>query len=151
MNNQDTELIYESYKSINVKQLVLESSYETFEKNAPNVETLEEAKAILEIYNEAIPAIAGLKALGGAAHRGMSAVGQAAKAKMAGMAQGAAQKASEVVRSAAGGVSAAAKQGVQNVKNIAGTAADEARAKNLIADAQKAAQEIIDLVNQAKQ
>ena len=76
MNNQDTELIFESYKAINVKQLVLESSYETFEKNAPNVETLEEATAILEIYNEAFPALAGLKALGGVAKAGMGSVGR---------------------------------------------------------------------------
>ena len=151
MNNQDTELIFESYKAINVKQLVLESSYETFEKNAPNVETLEEATAILEIYNEAFPALAGLKALGGVAKAGMGSVGKAAKAKIADTAQAAAQKVGDVAKSTASGVSAAAKQGVQNVKDIAGTAANEAKAKNLIADAQKAAQEIINLVNQAKQ
>ena len=91
----DQELLSESYNSINLKQVILESSVDSFIKNAPNVSTLAEAYAILDIYNDLVEEglFGGLanvaKGVGGTIARGAQNVASGAQAAGKAVVQGA--------------------------------------------------------------
>ena len=147
--NKDSELIFENYKSISVKQLMLESTFENFERYAPNVSTLEEAYAILDIYEmlEEAGFIQGLKNVG----RGISNTAKAAGSNIAAGTQQVAQQVGNVAKAGAAGATAGIKQVGSNIADMQRTGAAVGQGQQVIKQAAAAAQQIIDLVNQAKQ
>ena len=136
--NKDSELIFENYKYINVKQLMLESSFDTFERNAPNVNTLEEAYAILDIY-EMLEEAGFFGAVKNVA-RGAGTSLKSARSKIA----AGTRKVGNMVKSGA-------QQAGSNVADMARTGAAVSQGQQVIKQAATAAQQIIDLVNKAKQ
>lgn len=148
--NNDIELIAENYKRINVKSLMLESSFSSFEEFGPKIQTLEEAEAILDIYDtieEAFPSMAGLKNLG----RGAMQSAQQAGTAIANKAQQAGTAIANQAQAVGRGVAAGAQQVGSNVQNLYQTGKTSAEAQKVIQQAQTAAQQIIDLVNKAKE
>ncbi len=144
ITNNDQELLFESYSSINVKQLMLESSVESFVKNAPNVSTLAEAYAILDIYNEFFGGMANVaKGAVQGIQKGAQAVGQ-------GIQKGA-QAAGQALKGAGQAVAAGASQVGSNVAGMYQTGNTAAEANKVMTQAAAAAQQIIDLINQAKE
>jgi hypothetical protein len=149
ITNNDQELLFESYSSINVKQLMLESSVESFVKNAPNVNTLAEAYAIIDIYNDLVEEglLGGLanvaKGVGGTIARGAQAVASGAQAAGKAVAQGA--------RTAGQMAGAAGQQIGQNVSNMYQSGSKAAEAQKALQQAKAAAEGLINLINQAKQ
>jgi hypothetical protein len=159
--NNDIELIAENYKKINVKSLMLESSFGSFEEFGPKIQTLEEAEAILDIYDtieEAFPSLAGLKNLGRGAMQSAQQAGTAIsnKAQQAGTAiSNKAQQAGTAIankaQQAGSSVAAGAQQVGSNVQNLYQTGKTSGESQKVIKQAQAAAQQIIDLVNKAKE
>ena len=148
--NNDIELIAENYKKINVKSLMLESSFSSFEEFGPKIQTLEEAEAILDIYDtieEAFPSLAGLKNLG----RGAMQSAQQAGTAIANKAQQAGTAIANKAQQAGSSVAAGAQQVGSNVQNLYQTGKTSAESQKVIKQAQAAAQQIIDLVNKAKE
>jgi hypothetical protein len=145
----DQELLSESYNSINVKQIMLESSVDSFIKNAPNVDTLAEAYAILDIYNDLVEEglFGGLanvaKGVGGTIARGAQNVASGAQAAGKAVVQGA-KTAGQMAGAAANTVGS-------NIAGMYASGSNAAEAKKIIAQAAEAAQQIIDLVNRAKE
>lgn len=128
---------------------MLESSVESFVKNAPNVSTLAEAYAIIDIYNDLVEEgiLGGLanvaKGVGGTIARGAQAVASGAQAAGKAVAQGA--------RTAGQMAGAAANTVGSNIAGMYQSGSNAAEAKKIIAQAAEAAQQIIDLVNKAKE
>ena len=148
--NNDIELIAENYKKINVKSLMLESSFGSFEEFGPKIQTLEEAEAILDIYDtieEAFPSLAGLKNLG----RGAMQSAQQAGTAISNKAQQAGTAIANKAQQAGSSVAAGAQQVGSNVQNLYQTGKTSGESQKVIKQAQAAAQQIIDLVNKAKE
>jgi hypothetical protein len=103
ITNNDQELLFESYNSINAKQIILESSLNNFLYNDQPITTLSEAYAMLDIYNDLVEEniFAGLGALAGTAGRGLAAAGQ----KVAQGAQAVGQKVAQGAQAAGQGSS----------------------------------------------
>lgn len=145
----DQELLSESYNSINAKQIILESSVDSFVRNAPNVSTLAEAYAIIDIYNDLVEEgiLGGLanvaKGVGGTIARGAQGVAQGAKAAGQAVVQGA--------KTAGQMVGAAGQQIGQNVSQMYQTGSKAAEAQKALQQARAAAEQLINLINQAKQ
>jgi len=146
----DQKLLSESYNSINVKQIMLESSVGTFIKNAPNVNTLAEAYAIIDIYNDLMEEkslFGGLsnvvKGIGGSIARGAQNVASGAQAAGSAVAQGA--------RTAGQVAGAAGRQIGQNMSQMYQTGSNAADAQKALQQARTAAEQLINLINQAKQ
>jgi len=136
----DKELIYESYKSLNLKQVMLESAADTFIRNSQNINTIEEANAILEIHRELVSEgiLGGLKSMGQRAVAGASKAG----ANIAGAAGQAARTAGAVGSAVAGQIG-------DNAKNIYQSGSDDQSAQQVIIKANAAAQELANLINSA--
>lgn len=146
--NNDSELIFENYKavkSINAKQLMLESTFKNFERYSSNVRSLEEAYAILDIYEmlEEAGFLQGLKNVG----RGAINTAKAAGSNIA----AGAQQLSNAAKAGATGAAAGIKQVGSNIADMQRTGAAVGQGQQVIKQAATAAQQIIDLVNQAKQ
>jgi hypothetical protein len=149
----DQELLSESYNSINVKQIILESSVGTFIKNAPNVNTLAEAYAILDIYNDLVEEglFGGLanvaKGVGGTIARGAQNV---ASGVASGVSKGAGAVAQGV--KTAGQVAGAAANTVGgNISSMYTSGSNAADAQKAITEAQKAADQLKQLLDKVKQ
>jgi len=154
--NKDSELIFENYKSINVKQLMLESSFDTFERNAPNVNTLEEAYAILDIYEmlEEAGFFGAVKNVARGAGNTLKAGATKLKAgaqQVGDVVKSGAQQAGSALKAGGAGLAAGAQQVGSNVADMARTGAAVSQGQQVIKQAATAAQQIIDLVNKAKQ
>lgn len=145
----DQELLFESYNSINIKQVILESSASTFIANSNNINTLAEAYAILDIYNDLVEEglLGGLanvaKGVGGTLARGAQNVASGVAKGAGAVAQG--------VRTAGQMAGAAGQQIKSNVSQMYQTGSNAAEAQKALQQARAAAEQIIDLINQAKQ
>jgi hypothetical protein len=141
----DQELLSESYNSINVKQTILESSVESFIKNAPNVSTLAEAYAILDIYNDLVEeglfgGIANVaKGVGGTLARGAQNVASGVAKGAGAVAQG--------VRTAGQMAGAAGQQIGSNISQMYQTGSNAAEAQKALQQARSAAEQLINLIN----
>jgi len=145
----DQELLSESYNSINLKQVILESSVESFIKNAPNVNTLAEAYAILDIYNDLVEEglFGGLanvaKGVGGTIARGAQNVASGVAKGAGAVAQG--------VKTAGQVAGAAGQQIGSNISQMYQTGSSAADAQKALQQAKAAADQLVNLINQAKQ
>lgn len=163
MKSADTDLIFENYKAINVKQLMLESTVESFARNTVQIDTLSEAYAILDIYNDMLEeglfsniknAASGVRnvasGLGSTARAAGGAIRQGAQA-VGGAVQRGAQAAGQVAQSAGNAVAQGAQQVHANVSNMYNTGKNAQQVSQVMSQAAEAAQQIKDLIAQAKQ
>lgn len=145
----DQELLSESYNSINLKQVILESSVDSFIRNAPNVSTLAEAYAILDIYNDLVEEglFGGLanvaKGVGGTIARGAQNVASGVAKGAGAVAQG--------VKTAGQMAGAAGQQIGSNISQMYQTGSSAAEAQKALQQAKAAADQLVNLINQAKQ
>jgi methyl-accepting chemotaxis protein len=165
ITNNDQELLFESYSSINAKQIILESSLNNFLYNDQPITTLSEAYAMLDIYNDLVEEniFAGLGALAGTAGRGLAAAGQKVAQGAQAVGQKVAQGAQAVGRGVAQGAQAAGQkvaQGAQavgrgvsevgsNISNIYGTASSAADAAKVVTTANQAANQLKEVLSAA--
>jgi methyl-accepting chemotaxis protein len=141
MKSTDTDLIFENYKAINVKQLMLESTVESFARNTVQIDTLSEAYAILDIYNDMLEE--GLFSNIKNAYSGAKNV---------------AQGVGNTVRAVGGAVQRGAKAVASGVRHVAGNVSNmydkgkkASQVNQVMSQAAEAAQQIKDLIAQAKQ
>ena len=160
--NNDSELIFENYKSINNKEIILESTLNDFLYNDRPITTLSEAYAILDVYDIVEEAIPGLKAFGSAGMGLMKNLGQAGKQKVMDAGQQALQAGKEVLQTGKQAVQTG-KQAVQakvlqpvmqkvgDLKNAYDSAESAAAAEKVLAQANSAANELRQLLAAAVQ
>lgn len=128
---------------------MLESSVDSFIKNAPNVNTLAEAYAIIDIYNDLVEEglFGGLsnvaKGVGGSIARGAQNVASGAQAAGKAVVQGA--------RTAGQMAGAAANTVGSNIAGMYTSGSNAAEAQKALQQAKAAADQLVNLINQAKQ
>lgn len=137
--HNDQELLAESYKSINMKQVILESSVGNLRAR---ITTLAEAYAILDIYDDVVEEGIFDSIKGGLSNLGRGGM-QTGRIAGRALAQGA--------KTAGRMAGAAGRQVGQNVSQIARTGATARETQLVIKQAQEAATRLTALIDQARQ
>ena len=153
--NKDSELIFENYKSINNKEIILESTLNDFLYNDRPITTLSEAYAILDVYDivEEALSMAGLKNLGAAGIGLAKNLGTAGVQRGSEMLQSAGQQvkqrldtASQQVKQKFNAAFLPVMQKVGDLRNAYSSAENAAAAERVVAQANDAANQIKQLL-----